>query len=104
MTLVLTREGHIIETEARVANALEIITTQPKRYELIITDHHMDEMTGLDFVTHLRNMPYAGKIIVFSSELAAHVNEAYLKLGVDRILQKPVAPAVLRGLLKELFV
>ena len=49
-------------------------------------DYDADGMTAIVvWVTALRRLPYAGKTVVFSSELAAHVNDAYLSLGVDRI-------------------
>jgi two-component system, chemotaxis family, chemotaxis protein CheY len=56
-----------------------------------------------DGLTALRELPFAGKIMVFSSELSNEVAEQYRRLKVDRILYKPVFPSELRKALRELF-
>jgi two-component system chemotaxis response regulator CheY len=99
MQLVLMRDGHTLEAFADASLALPRIEAAPGDFDVVITDHHMPVMNGLEFVQHLRQTPYAGRILVFSSELAPAVREAYLALGVDHVLAKPVLPAELRRLL-----
>lgn len=96
------REGHVIETYADGAQALARILMDPT-FDLVITDHHMPIMNGLEFVEHLREQDFPGKIMVFSSELSEAVAREYRRHAVDRILYKPVFPSVLRQSLKELF-
>jgi CheY-like chemotaxis protein len=98
----LSREGHGIECVDDGATALDRVESQP-RYDLVITDHHMPNMNGLEFVTKLRERGYPGKIMVFSSELSETVAHQYNDLKVDRILYKPVIPSILRKTLAELF-
>jgi CheY-like chemotaxis protein len=100
--LTLSRDGHGIECVEDGQLALNRITADPS-FDLIITDHHMPNMTGLDLVNALRNMNFPGKIVVFSSELSPAIESEYLRLKVDRVLYKPVYPAVLRLILAELF-
>lgn len=100
----LTRDGHTIECVADGRLALEKVTANPQAYDLVITDHHMPMMNGLQLVNHLRALPYQGRIIVFCSELSEGVNHAYRALKVDHILYKPVFPSELRKLLAELEV
>src|SRR4051812_43891476 len=64
-----TREGHAIETFADGALALARILSDPG-FDLVITDHHMPVMNGLELVTRLREEKFPGKIMVFSSELS----------------------------------
>jgi CheY-like chemotaxis protein len=97
-----TREGHAIETFADGALALARVMADPS-FDLIITDHHMPNLNGLEFVTRLREEKYPGKIMVFSSELSDAVAKEYRRHNVDRILYKPVFPSVLRQTLKDLF-
>ena len=97
-----TREGHAIETYADGAQALARITADPT-FDLVITDHHMPVMNGLEFVNRLREESFPGKIMVFSSELSEAVANEYRRHSVDRILYKPVFPSTLRQNLKELF-
>src|SRR5688500_7235510 len=63
-----SREGHNIECFADGAIALAKIQ-EDGAFDLVITDHHMPNMNGLEFVTGLRQRSFPGKIMVFSSEL-----------------------------------
>jgi two-component system chemotaxis response regulator CheY len=101
--MALTRDGHTIECVENGAIALEKIRAAPEAYDLVLTDHHMPVMNGLELVTALQAVPISAKIIVFSSELNPKVGAAYLALGVIRILPKPIFPSELRQVLAELF-
>ena len=94
--------GHGIECFADGALALAHIVADPS-YDLVITDHHMPNMNGLELVSHLRERTFPGKIMVFSSELSESVARLYRQHNVDRILYKPVFPSMLRNVLTELF-
>ncbi len=100
--LSLSREGHRIECVEDGQLALARVTADPG-FDLIITDHHMPRMNGLELVTHLRAREFSGKIMVFSSELSPAVALEYARLKVDCILYKPVFPSVLRQTLRALF-
>jgi len=101
--MALSRDGHTIECVENGAIALEKISAAPTAYDLILTDHHMPVMNGLELVTAPRSVPISAKIIVFSSGLNPKVAAAYLALGVIRILPKPIFPSELRRALTELF-
>ncbi len=75
----------------------------PDAFDLLLTDHHMPVMNGLELVTAVRSLPFFGKIIVFSSELSPAVAIEYRKFSVDLILQKPIFPSELRRVLAEMF-
>lgn len=99
----LTRDGHRIECVSDGRQALEHVMARPDAYDLIITDHHMPHVNGIELVTRLRELPYYGKILIFCSELCPIVTEAYHELKVDRILFKPVFPSELRQVLADLY-
>lgn len=101
--LVFARDGHHVDCACDGAEALELFEQRSEGYDLIITDHHMPRMKGLEFAQHLRRLGYAGKLLVFSSELSPSVTCEYLRLGVDRVLHKPIFPNALRELIAELF-
>lgn len=101
--MALTREGHSIECVPDGRVAWERLIVDHATFDLLITDHHMPEMDGLELVKRLRTLPYRGKIIVFSSELRPSVADAYYALKVNAVLPKPVPPPLLRQLLAELF-
>ena len=102
IVIVLGRDGHTVDTVPNGEQALEKIFADPSAYDLVITDHHMPGMNGLQLVSCLRTNPYKGKIIVFSSELSDAVDSAYRRLKVDHILPKPVFPSELRAVVATL--
>jgi two-component system chemotaxis response regulator CheY len=102
IVIVLGRDGHSVETVANGEEALQKISSSVMPYDVIITDHHMPGINGLELVTTIRTTPFGGKIIVFSSELSQAVDDAYRRLKVDHILPKPIFPAQLRAVFATL--
>ncbi len=103
MCLFLGREGHHVETASDGQSALERLIQAPGAFDLLITDHQMPCLNGLELVTRVRELPFAGKIVVFSSEQSAAILTGYRRLAVDFILSKPSFPASLRSMLRFLF-
>jgi len=102
IVIVLGRDGHVVETVPNGEEALEKIFASTVPYDVVITDHHMPGMNGLELVNQIRSRTFNGKIIVFSSELSQTVDEAYRRLKVDHILPKPIFPAQLRAVFSTL--
>ncbi len=102
MCLILRGEGYQIETVNDGAPALRCLRDDPAGFDLLITDHHMPGMNGLELVRQLRTTAYRGKVMVFSSELDPLVHREYHKLGVQVILPKPIRPSDLRKVLADL--
>jgi two-component system chemotaxis response regulator CheY len=100
-TLALTRCGHKVDSAPDGRDALEMIVADPTAYDIVISDHHMGGMNGLELVIKLREIKYPGKIAIVSSELNDDVEEEYRSHGVGRILYKPVALSELRSLVLE---
>jgi len=103
MRIVLQLDGHRIECACDGRDALERLATAETAFDLVVTDHHMPLMNGLELVARLRALPYHGRIIVFSSELSPDIDAAYRRHGVDRILAKPILPSTFRAVVTELF-
>jgi two-component system chemotaxis response regulator CheY len=100
--LSLSRDGHGVECVADGQFALNRVTADPG-FDLVITDHHMPNMNGLELVRGLKALPFRGRIMVFSSELSNAIADEYRRVGVDRILYKPVYPSVMREVIEQLF-
>jgi two-component system OmpR family response regulator len=62
-------------------------TTHP--FDVVITDHRMPRMTGLQLVRRLRTQNFAGKILVLSAHLSDEDIHAYEELAVDMMMSKP---------------
>jgi two-component system response regulator AtoC len=69
--------------------ALMKIGAATEPFDVIITDHRMPRMTGLDLVRRLRVQKFAGKIIVLSAYLTPENIQAYEELQVDMMFAKP---------------
>lgn len=100
----LGRDGHEIHCCEHGGEAWRELSARPDHFDLLITDHHMPVLNGLELVRRLRHSDiFPGKILVFSSELSEDVDQAYRALGVDGILKKPVFRQPLRRVLAELW-
>lgn len=69
--------------------ALMKIGAAKEPFDLIITDHRMPRMNGLDLVRRLRVREFAGKIMVLSAHLSPENILAYEELKVDMMFAKP---------------
>jgi len=102
MEIVLGRDGHKVDSVADGHLALEQIEKDLSTYDVVITDHHMPTISGLELVARLRELKFPGKIIVFSSELSTAVDAGYRQHRVDHILPKPIFPSDLRAIFATL--
>lgn len=102
MEIVLGRDGHHVDSVPDGHLALDLIKKSPSAYDVVITDHHMPTISGLELVARLRELKFPGKIIVFSSELSTEVDESYRRYRVDHILPKPIFPSDLRAIFATL--
>ena len=58
-------------------------------FDIVITDHRMPRMTGLELVRQLRTRDFEGKILVLSAHLGDDDIAAYEDLEVDMMMSKP---------------
>jgi response regulator RpfG family c-di-GMP phosphodiesterase len=87
----LTTEGIVCDEAANGVLALEAIKT--KRYDLVLSDIDMPEMTGPQLLKQLRETPpYANlKIIMFSGRASADEMAQMMSAGADDYLTKPLS-------------
>jgi DNA-binding response OmpR family regulator len=97
--IILMRAGYEVECAADGAEALQKINAATVPYDIVITDHVMPEMDGLQLVRALREKGFSGTVIVQSARLSAKERSEYCTLGVTRFIEKPVRPETLRALL-----
>ena len=99
-----------VDDEFRVAHALAFALSNPARrltlafsadealakvsdhsepFDVVIIDHKMPKMSGIELLRQLRAMDFGGKIIVLSAHLTEENRAAYTELNVDTMLTKP---------------
>ena len=89
LALVLCGPGCKVSSADNGREALSRIAASIQPYDIIITDHQMPGMSGLELVRQLRAQDFAGKIVVLSAFLNEENVRAYQALGVDLMLDKP---------------
>lgn len=73
------------------AEALRRIQSAPSYFDVLITDHQMPKMTGLELCTELVAAKFPGRIIVHSANLKRETRAAYARIGVTTVIEKRVA-------------
>jgi CheY-like chemotaxis protein len=92
---ILTNHGYLATEAANAAEALALLDGSPG-VELVITDQHMDGMTGLELAAALRaDARFRDVPVILCTGAAdrATIAEA-TTLGIRHLIAKPVTPKV----------
>ena len=82
--------------------ALAKVAEHSTRFDVVIIDHKMPSVSGIELVRRLRADNFGGKIIVLSAHLTAENRSAYAQLNVDTMLTKPFDVHELREVIDTL--
>lgn len=102
---ILTAAGFEVVTYSRAEDALPVITESHKNghqqsVSVVITDHLLPGMSGLEFVRHIRAIDQRLPVIVLSGLPDAHLDYE----GLDIVFrQKPCPPADIIDLVRHSF-
>jgi len=96
LSMVLKFLGHNAVLAKDTEEALKLVENAPTPFDLIITDHVMPGLTGLDLVQRLRKKDFVGEIIVLSGYGGKNVEQGYKQLEVAGFMKKPFNLADLR--------
>lgn len=96
----LIADGHEVVTAASGIEALAKLTEE--NFDLVLTDHAMAGMNGLQLASVVKQMPGGQPVILMtaSHEVASALEE---NGGVDLVLRKPIPQKRLRQALREVF-
>jgi DNA-binding response OmpR family regulator len=78
-------------------DALAKLDAHSDRYDVIIVDQKMPELTGVELVAAIRKRRVTSKIMVLSAQLSAEIREAYERMDVHVMFAKPFDIAELRS-------
>ena len=74
---------------ARAEEALAILTADPDAFDIVIVDQKMPDLVGTELVQALRDRGLETKVMVLSAHLSFEVRQAYERLNVTTMLNKP---------------
>ncbi len=89
LALVLGGPNCKVATARNGEKALAKIAAAETPFDLVITDHLMPRVSGLELVRQLRAKNFGGKVVVLSAHLGKNNVKAYQELGVDMMISKP---------------
>lgn len=93
----LSPEGHEVDEASSAGEALEVV--ERRKYDLVITDLRMPNMSGMDLVRRLRTEHPSIEVIVLTAHSTISTAVEAIKLGAFDYLEKPLAsPAQARKL------
>jgi DNA-binding response OmpR family regulator len=94
--IVLALAGHHAVFARDGDDALQLFDNASVPFDLIITDHQMSRLSGLDLVRGLRKKGYSGAVVVLTGYAGMTEEQQYRDLDVAAILKKPFDIAELR--------
>ena len=86
--------------------AMGLAMLESQAFDMIVLDHAMPVMTGLEFLDHLQHKSHQCKapIIMITGMLTPNIREKATKLGAYAIVEKPYDIGELRALVSQLSV
>ena len=86
--------------------AMGLAMLESQAFDMIVLDHAMPVMTGLEFLDHVQHKPHRCKspIIMITGMLNPNFREKATKLGAYAIVEKPYDIGELRALVSQLSV
>jgi len=97
VSFVLKKAGHHVDVVHDGGDALELLKKSPDEYQLLITDHLMEKVSGLELVQKLGKTNFHGRIFVLSAYLTGELVASYRQMGVSHFVDKPFDVADLRN-------
>ena len=93
----------IVDTASSGKEALE--KTAQNRYDVILMDHQMPEMDGIECLKHLRTQENGkcrdSRVICLTANGGAEMEAMYLREGFDAFLIKPIRGKVLETAIRD---
>jgi two-component system sensor histidine kinase RpfC len=96
---ILRNAGHNVRIASTGEKALDIISDELDKIDMLILDMNMPEVSGVEVVKTLRFMDTSGQlpVIMLTADATPEAKEASLNAGANRFLTKPIDA---RGLLE----
>ena len=94
----LTRREYVLDTAFDGKEALDLLKL--KKYDLILLDHDMPEITGLELLDYIKKNAPQTKIVMITG-YAEMENFAAKEMGADEYLTKPLNLQEIEGIIEK---
>jgi DNA-binding NtrC family response regulator len=88
--IVLERAGYTVEGYVSGAEALEAFEQHPQAYDLIVTDHIMPKLQGLDLARKMLEIRHNIPVLLCTGTKSEPLIALAKAAGIIDILQKPI--------------
>lgn len=102
LTRLLNSQGYDVHVANDGQTALVALLTHPGGYDLVISDHDMPGLNGLELVRQAKAAGCKASFIIHSGAMCAEMGACYADLGVTHNLQKPVPSTEMLRSVKQL--
>lgn len=92
---LLTRHGFRVTTSASPRAAVDAVRRRPAAYDVVVTDSNMPELSGIEVAARVRALRSDLPVLLSSGYVSADLREQAHRAGVDEIVHKEDAFAVL---------
>ncbi len=99
--LRLEKFGHEVDVFYNSQQALERFKSHIDRYDILITDMNMPEMTGEELSVEVRKLSNKVRIIINSGYFEEELKAKLYNIGIDKVLIKPLKFIELNNSIKE---
>ena len=100
---MLSGLGYRVEGRTSSLEALELFRTEPERFDLVITDMTMPNMTGLELAQELMRIRPDIPVILCTGFSELVTAERAKSLGLKEFIMKPVVLRQLAGAVRRSF-
>jgi DNA-binding response OmpR family regulator len=83
-------------------DALTKLDAKPNGYDVIIVDQKMPHVSGVELVQGIRERGITGRILILSAHLSPEIRDAYERMGVQVVMDKPFNVEELRSVVNVL--
>lgn len=89
MRFIFAEPRYVVTGAEDGDEALATLELNPQGYDVIIVDQKMPRLTGVELVQGIRRRGITGKIMVLSAHLSPEIRDAYERMNVPVMLDKP---------------
>ena len=98
---MLERLGYHVITATSAPEALDLFSADPEIFDLVITDHAMPGMTGIDLTRKILDIRPDVPVILCTGLTKATIHQEAKAAGIAELIMKPIIMKDLAGLIRE---